>query len=87
MHLPPLQAKAMLADYLIGELAPAGADLAAAAAAAATPAAPVAGAPAAGAAAAPAAAPAAEQDLVALDPRKRQAFTLVEKEALSHNVR
>jgi NAD(P)H-flavin reductase len=24
---------------------------------------------------------------VALDPRKRQAFTLIEKEALSHNVR
>lgn len=72
----PRQAKAMLADYLIGELAPAGADLAAASSAAAASAAP-----------ARAAATAAPEAPVALNPKKRQTFTLVEKEALSHNVR
>lgn len=88
-----VQAKAMLADYLIGELAPAGADLAAAngssAAAAAPAAAPATPAlPVALPAALPAtAAAAAEVDLVALNPKKRQSYTLVEKEELSHNVR
>ncbi len=65
-----------------GDLAPEGV-IPSAAAPAANGAADAAAAPAA---AAPAAA-AAAADLVALDPRKRIPFTLVEKEALSHNVR
>ncbi|KAI7840579.1 hypothetical protein COHA_005732 [Chlorella ohadii] len=77
------KAKKMLADYYIGDLAPEGV-VPSAAAPAANGAAAAAAAPAA---AAPAAAAATAADLVALDPRKRIPFTLVEKEALSHNVR
>lgn len=83
------KAKAMLLDYYIGDVAPEGADLAAAAAAGSA-----AGAAAAAAASAAAAAPPMPAYLAAvagapaaLNPKKRQLYTLVEKEALSHNVR
>jgi nitrate reductase (NAD(P)H) len=83
------KAKKMLLDYYIGDVAEEGAQAAAPAAAVTpppTPAQQTAAAPAAAAAGAlPAAAPG--EPPVALDPRKRQAFTLIEKEALSHNVR
>jgi nitrate reductase (NAD(P)H) len=70
------KAKKMLLDYYIGELATE--EQAAAAAAAIS--APPTPAPSA-------AVPAVAAELVALNPKKKIPFTLVEKEELSHNVR
>ena len=96
------KAKRMLADYYIGDLGTAEEVAAAAAAAAATVAAPTqpiaaaaeAAASLASAVAAPATPVAAAECIVgggeapvALNPRKRIPFTLVQKDELSHNVR
>ncbi len=67
------KAKAMLADYYIGDLAPEGQEEK--------------GEGARAGAAAPAGAPAVDARPRALDPKRRIAFRLVEKEALSHDTR
>lgn len=71
------KAKAMLADYLIGELASEAAIAAAAVAAATVVVPPPAAAPA----------PVSGTELVALDPKKRLPFPLIRKDVLSPDVR
>nr|ABP97095.1 nitrate reductase [Chlorella vulgaris] len=80
-----LKAKKQLLEYYIGELAEEGQEAAAPAPATPAPAAAIGTAVPVANGAAPAAA--APEELVALNPRKRQSFKLIEKEALSHNTR